>query len=137
MRGCDRERSDCGRRQGGAGVIADTNSIFPFRVASVTRPIVSAEVLFQAGCAAVISKTWALHRDSQFPDNHVASTTENVLVLGRLRPLVYLLLLATSSSYSLSTRWLLIHFIHITELAEDVLDLGVRGVLVPMLPSRG
>ena len=37
--------------------ISDTNFSFRFRVANVTKPIVSAEGLFQAGCTTVISKT--------------------------------------------------------------------------------
>ena len=37
--------------------ILDTNFSLPFRVSSVTKPIVSAEGLFQAECTMVISKT--------------------------------------------------------------------------------
>ena len=37
--------------------ISDTNFSFRFRVSNVTKPIVSAEGLFQAGCTTVISKT--------------------------------------------------------------------------------
>ena len=37
--------------------ISDTNFSFRFRVATVTKPVVSAEGLSQARCTAVISKT--------------------------------------------------------------------------------
>ena len=41
--------------------ISDTNFSFWFRVVNVTKPIVSAEGLFQAGCSTVIFKTGGCH----------------------------------------------------------------------------
>ena len=60
--------------------ISDTNFSFRFRVASVAKPIVSAEGLFHDWvylCDLQDRRLFGHH--SQWSDNHVASATENVL----------------------------------------------------------
>ena len=51
------EHSGAGWRQEVPVAVADTNCSFRFRLANITKPIVSVEGLVQAGCTTVISWT--------------------------------------------------------------------------------
>ena len=67
--------------------ISDTNFSFWFRVVNVTKPIVSAEGLFQPGCSTVISKTGGRHVITpNGQTNHVASVDdrERIWLKGRI-----------------------------------------------------